>query len=51
MQINQQAMIKMQQHMMKNGPPKPPPEQQRMIQLQMLGHLKQQFKNDQVLFN
>lgn len=25
---------------------KPPPEQQKAIQLQMLGHMKMQFKND-----
>lgn len=33
---------------MRNGPPggfKPPPEQQKIIQLQMLGHLKTQFKD------
>lgn len=43
-------MTKMQQHMMKNPQAasmlKPPPEQQKAIQLQMIGHMKTQFKND-----
>jgi|JI7StandDraft_1071085.scaffolds.fasta_scaffold375412_1 hypothetical protein len=29
---------------------KPPPEQQKAIQLQMLGHMKMQFKNDAEIF-
>lgn len=29
---------------------KPPPEQQRMIQLQMLGHMKMQFRGDPEVF-
>ena len=43
-------MMKMQEHMAKTGGPpahmKPPPEQQKMMQLQMLAHLKQQFRGD-----
>lgn len=29
---------------------KPPPEQQKMIQLQMLGHMKMQFQSDPEIF-
>ena len=56
MQIQQIAMMKMQEHMMKNGnamqmnPFKPPPEQQKAMMLQMLGHLKQQFRGDAELY-
>ena len=48
MQQQQRAMMKMQEHMMKNGPPafsKPPPAQQKIVQLQMLGHIKTQFQS------
>lgn len=53
LQKQQKAMMKMQQHMMKNPPEhmKPSPEQQKMIQLQMLGHLKQQFRDNVELFS
>ena len=49
MQIQQMAAMKMQEYVMKNGGPpqmtmnKPPPEQQKMMQLQILAHLKGQF--------
>ena len=52
MELQQRAMFKMQEYMMKKGPPahmKPPPEQHKAIQLQMLGHLKQQFKQNKEL--
>ena len=50
MEIGQRVMMKMQQHMMKNGPPGGPgghgppgpqgsPEHQKIIQLQILEHL------------
>lgn len=43
--------MKMHEYMAKQGPPahmqmKVPPEQQKVIQLQMIGHLKQQYVND-----
>lgn len=42
--------MKMNEHMMKNPAAlnimKPPPEQQKIVQLQMLAHMKLQFKND-----
>lgn len=46
----------MQQHMMKNPQAamqgfKPPPEQQKVIQQQMLSHMKTQFKNDGEIYN
>ena len=47
------AMMKMQEYMAKNGPPahmRPPPAQQKMVQLQMLAHLKVQFQSDPELF-
>jgi site-specific recombinase XerC len=43
MQIQQKMAAKMQAHMMKSGPPmhmQPSQDQQRAIQLQMLGHMK-----------
>lgn len=50
-QVQQRAMMKMNEHMMKNPQAasalRPPPQQQKAIQLQMLGHMKLQFKNDE----
>ena len=51
MQQQQMVMMKMQQHMMKNGPPtrhmsQAPPAQQKVVQLQMLAHIKMQFQSD-----
>ena len=47
MQIQQKMVAKMQAHMMKSGPPmhmqQPSQDQQRAIQLQMLGHMKKEF--------
>lgn len=53
MQIQQRAMLKMQEYVLKQDPPmhmKPSPEQQKTIQLQMLMHLKQQFRQNKDLF-
>ena len=46
MELTRAGARKMQEHMMKHGPPqhmRPNPEQQKIIQLQMLGHMKTQF--------
>jgi hypothetical protein len=47
-------MMKMSEHMNKNpelaSSIKPPPEQQRAIQLQMLSHMKMQFQGDVEIF-
>lgn len=56
MQIQQQTMMKMQKHMAMNPQNamqgfKPPPEQQKIILMQMLGHMKGQFRNDAEMFN
>ena len=44
-QLQQKMAMKMQAHMMKNMPQmmQPSPEQQRVIQLQMLTHMKNEF--------
>lgn len=49
-------MMKMQKHMAMNPQNamqgfKPPPEQQKIILMQMLGHMKGQFRNDAEMFN
>lgn len=50
MQIQQKMAAKMQAHMMKSGPPmhmqQPSQDQQRAIQLQMLGHMKKEFSSE-----
>jgi len=48
MQIQQRTAMKMQAHMMKNMPQmmQPSPEQQRMIQLQMLAHMQKEFASE-----
>lgn len=47
-QIQQKMGMKMQAHMMRSMPqmPMPSPEQQRNMQLQMLGHMKREFASD-----
>lgn len=48
MQIQQRAAMKMQAYMMKNMPQmmQPSPEQQRIIQLQMLAHIKKELTSE-----
>lgn len=54
LQLQQKAMLKMQEHMVKNPPQmnmmRPPPEQQKAMQLQMLAHMKMSFKADPELY-
>lgn len=47
-QIQQKVAMKMQAHMMRNMPqmPQPSAEQQKVIQLQMLAHMKKEFASD-----
>lgn len=50
-QLQQKVAQKMQAHMMRNMPPMgqmgmPSPDQQRVIQLQMLNHMKREFVNE-----